>query len=297
MTKYKNKKYILDNWKAYKSILYANFMKGKVRIFKYLLIFITAFVPFALNRNNILEGILSNYGRFYWDFLMALFTAIVLWKLAEIINKKLNRKIPIDKLPVKRLSIQFILTLFPSILLVYIFYLVYSKFIFDMPFSNMVSPNSELLVIILNIFFIIAYYILYDLFVIWKHSSEKLEHIKKKEEQSSKKKDFVLAYSGQNATPVKFDIIAEIHLENKNVLLITFTNKQYLLTKSLNSFFEILPNDSFFRINRQIAVHRKNIKSFKNIENGKLEIFLIRESTTVTVSQKRAGKFRNWFKS
>ena len=58
----------------------------KTNYIKLFLIFVTAFIPTILNRNDLFKKIVTFNEKFYLDLLIALFSAIILWDL----NNRLN---------------------------------------------------------------------------------------------------------------------------------------------------------------------------------------------------------------
>jgi len=126
-------------------------------------------------------------------------------------------------------------------------------------------------------------------------SSRKLEeHLKQKENKLNK--NFLIVHSGSNTIAINFEDIAEIFIESKTIFLLLFNNKQYLLNENLNFYSNILPNEIFFRVNRQLICHRKNMVSYKYIENGKIEINVVIGNPNPIVSQKSASDFKKWYK-
>lgn len=267
--------------------------KYRHKLLKYFLIFFTAFIPVIINRTYILEGILYNKARFYPDLITALITNIIAWDIFRRFHNYLNKKLPIEKKLALRAIIQFSVSLVIGLSFVYLIYYLYCNFVIHVPVSKVINPKSDLLVIILVIIFANAYYIGYLFYNKWSISLNQITDQKNDEQ----KKDFLLVNSGQETFPLIYTEIATIFLEGKTSFLITFTKKQYILNESLKFYENILLKKGFFRINRQYLINQKNIKSFKTIENGKIEVSLLTEETISIVSQKNASEFRTWIKS
>jgi hypothetical protein len=267
----------------------------KERCLKAVLVFITAFVPTILNRENLVRLMFTLDGRFYLDLFVALLTSTILWGANGSFNRFLNRKMPVEQILMTRLIVQFSFSAIFTLLIVYAIYIPYSKYIIHIPLSRIISPKADLLVIILAIVLINLYYTGQNFFRNWKNLDLILGRDKKIRE-AGLMDDFILVRSGQDSLPIYFNNIAEIYLENKITYLVTFNNQQYILNESLNFYTGFLPAELFFRINRQHLVHRMNLSSFKSIENGKMVVQVKTGDRLMLVSQKSASNFRAWVK-
>lgn len=267
----------------------------KERSVKGVLIFVTAFIPTIINREDLLKLVVTLDGRFYLDLSMALLTSIILWSANDRFNEFLNDRLPIGKNLVKRLGIQIFFSLIFTLLVVYGLYIPYSTWIIQVPLSRMISPNADLLVIILLIILINLYYISRNFIKIWKDQGIDPDRNNRNRE-TDPKKNFILVRSGQKVMPVPYADIAELYLENKITYLVTFGNQQYILNESLNYYDGSLPSHDFFRVNRQHLVNRHNIASFRSIENGKLDVQIVTGGKNILASQKTASHFRAWFR-
>ena len=71
-----------------------------------------------------------------------------------------------------------------------------------------------------------------------------------------------------------------------------------MLSDNLDFYEKSLSEQTFFRANRQTIIHRMACKSFRNVENGKIEVQLEPDTVpSVIVSQKKAAAFRKWIRS
>jgi DNA-binding LytR/AlgR family response regulator len=123
-----------------------------------------------------------------------------------------------------------------------------------------------------------------------------LEMAKKKKPEIEKKG--ILVKTGNQSILVHDDEIAMLIVEEDYVSLHTFGGKKYLLDQSLDKLEQSLPSELFFRINRQAILHRKAVKGFLRIDNGKLKIQLAVETKSnpeLSVSRIKAAAFRTWF--
>lgn len=104
----------------------------------------------------------------------------------------------------------------------------------------------------------------------------------------------VLVYQKDNIIPVKVDDIALFYIEHEVTHLITFEQKQYIISKSLEELEKITGSD-FFRTNRQFFINRKAIKDASQYFTRKLSVNLIIPfSEKIFVSKEKSKDFLNW---
>lgn len=129
---------------------------------------------------------------------------------------------------------------------------------------------------------------------IYFYKSLEMAKVKKPDNQAKG----ILVKSGNQSLLVTDSEIAMLIVEDDYVSLVSFAGKKYLLDKSLDNLEQMLPPDSFFRINRQAILHRQAIKGFSRIDNGKLKIQLAIETKSLpelSISRIKAAAFRAWF--
>ena len=89
--------------------------------------------------------------------------------------------------------------------------------------------------------------------------------------------------------------IAWFVAENKEVLLITKNNQQYMLTDSLEKIEHCLDPKEFYRINRQYIVSIHSIAKIDNYFNYKLKLKLNPPSENdIILDRKKVGDFKKW---
>jgi len=114
------------------------------------------------------------------------------------------------------------------------------------------------------------------------------------ESRRNQKQVSVLVYQKDNIIPVKVDNIALFYIEHEVTHLITFEQKQYLISKTLEELEKITGSD-FFRTNRQFFINRKAIKDASQYFTRKLSINLtIPFSEKIFVSKEKSKDFLNW---
>lgn len=113
-------------------------------------------------------------------------------------------------------------------------------------------------------------------------------------EMKSPKPSSILIQYRDIIKPLKIDNIALFRLENGNVHIITFEQEKYYPGKSLEELEEIVGGD-FFRVNRQMLVHRKAILTASSIFSRKLSLNIsIPVDEGITISKEKAPAFLKW---
>ncbi|MCG6187519.1 LytTR family transcriptional regulator DNA-binding domain-containing protein [Maribellus maritimus] len=104
---------------------------------------------------------------------------------------------------------------------------------------------------------------------------------------------------GNKTFYIGFDDIAFLYSANKITYVVTTAGKQYIHDKSLDSLNEFLPDEMFYRANRQFILTRNVISEIKPENNGKLRVSLNVSNgfpNRISVSRLKAAAFREWLK-
>ena len=97
-----------------------------------------------------------------------------------------------------------------------------------------------------------------------------------------------------------FEDIYEFYVEDGYSILFTNQHKKYFPDKSLDKIEGILPQEWFFRLNRQFIMHRKSVTGFKRGDDGKIDVLVnAAENFTaaIQVSRTKAAAFKKWFQA
>ena len=114
------------------------------------------------------------------------------------------------------------------------------------------------------------------------------------ENRKNLKQGSVLVYHKDKILPIKLQDIAFFFIEHEITYLITFGQKNFTISKSLEELEEITGN-VFYRANRQYLVNRKAIKEASQYFARKLSITLsIPFSETITISKVKVPDFLSW---
>ena len=117
---------------------------------------------------------------------------------------------------------------------------------------------------------------------------------KKFEEIIKVKKTRFLVKSGQRMTVIPLD---EIAIFNKDdlVILVSRNGHKYVVDYSLEELMQLLPDNNFYKINRQTILNINAIKEV--VQEGKNMIVVLNSETkfdTLKVSQRNIASFKNW---
>ena len=118
-------------------------------------------------------------------------------------------------------------------------------------------------------------------------------------EQNEKKyQQNFLGYHKDKATLIDVRDVALFSLEYETVYLYTLQEKKYPLYKKLEYFESVCDPDQFFRVNRQMLVHRNTIVSFEPYFNRKIILGLkIKINENVVVSRLKVNPFKVWLEN
>ena len=104
----------------------------------------------------------------------------------------------------------------------------------------------------------------------------------------------VLVHYKDQIIPVSEKDIALICIRNETILLKTFDDKSYYITRTLDDLESKL-GSGFFRANRQYLVNRTAVRSVENYGARKLALLLtIPHDETITVSKEKHTPLMSW---
>lgn len=95
--------------------------------------------------------------------------------------------------------------------------------------------------------------------------------------------------------PVKADEVAYFHTADEKVSLCTFKGEIYPYDKSLETVMAQLPEEEFFRVNRQFVVSRKAIRDISVWFGSRLNLNLtVDVPERIIISKARVPVFKQW---
>ncbi len=265
-------------------------MRGKqkyhdVKFFLIAIAFISAF-NYYLTWNNI---------RFNW-FLVYTYTIdtvqgwLAWWAVRSIVIY-LDKKMPYADRPLKRILVQVIVTTLVGLSIIIISTEIVSQILRgrSVPLSFFLF---DVLIILIWFLVINGIYIGMHYYSEWKQSE-----MQRMEEKKVRLEGFTVKHGKQNLL-IPFSDILGFYAEDGYTVLLTSENKKYFPDKSLDKIEEAMPEEIFFRLNRQYIVHRKALTGFKRTGDGKLDVLVKATENfpaTIQVSRIRAVPFKNWF--
>ncbi|QHT69784.1 LytTR family transcriptional regulator [Rhodocytophaga rosea] len=259
------------------------------------------------SNESILEMLLQPF--YYVEVLSGTVVALLTWEVVSRVTNWLDRAYDWVEHSTSRSFLQLIGgVILPSLL---IFFLIYLQFkyiiqydIFQTQWLLYEYPVSILCVITIN-----GYYVGYYFYNQYQQTSQKLENTLKHqiassislpvptsiEKASEPKLQVLIVTKGFKNVPVAVEEIAYFYIQSPHTYLKTFQDETFLITQILDELTACLPEDIFYRVNRQYIVNIKACESYVSIENGKLEVFFTpAHKEPIIVSQKKAKEFKEW---
>ena len=127
-------------------------------------------------------------------------------------------------------------------------------------------------------------------------NSDQIEKLLAQLGEKKKFRNYFLLPERDKLVPLSVSNVAYAYIEAKTVKMVTFDNKAYYLTQTLDDLIAQLDPHEFFRANRQFVVARRAIKDVSVWFGNKLAINLIMETPErIIVSKARVGEFKFWF--
>ena len=204
----------------------------------------------------------------------------------------LDRKMPIEQQPAKRISLQLICTIIIGLLIISL-----TTELVSWIARGKSAPASfytvDLVIISIWFFVVNGIYIGLYMYNKWRYSETALQH------EVKLKAEGLMVRQGKQEVRLDFDEVAGFFVDDEYVAACTNAGKKYYLDQSLDKLEGSLPQSLFFRLNRQYIVHQQRISGFSRVENGKLNVLLKPHEnfpSGVTVSRLKAPAFRRWFR-
>ena len=112
---------------------------------------------------------------------------------------------------------------------------------------------------------------------------------------SSAYQDRFLTQHRERSIIIETQDIALFSIEYETVFIYTNNGKKYPLYKKMDYFEQVCNPQQFYRINRQMLVHKKVIRSFEPYSNRKILLHLtIPFDIEVIVSRLKVSDFKKW---
>ena len=95
--------------------------------------------------------------------------------------------------------------------------------------------------------------------------------------------------------PLSIDDVAFFYTSNEKVSAHTYSGERYVIDRTLEVLQSLLPDDEFFRANRQFIVARKAVKDIAVWFGSRLSLNLsIETPEKIIISKARVPEFKQW---
>ncbi len=256
-----------------------------------ILFFIVA-IPFinALNYYLTYNNISINTHTLLTFFIDTIDGYIAWWMLRSVIVY-LDKKMPYAANPLKRILVQLFFTSLAALSVIILLTELVNVVVKDTPVPESFYRYDIFI-------FLIWFFVLNGIYVglHYYHAMKQLERLRF-EDKKVRTEGFPVK-DGRQSFIAAFDTITGFFTDGDYTALVIDETKKYLLDRSLNQIEPSLPEELFFRLNRQYIIHRNAVKGFTKIENGKLNIILsssVHFPGQVQVSRTKAPAFKTWF--
>lgn len=231
-----------------------------------------------------------------WDYYRSLLYSVViafmLVSLVNLVTIKLDTRFDWNEQPTKRIGLQLALALILPAILAFLLATLYFR-LFDIDIFVTRYLTYDFPVILLMLLLINVYYVAFYFYKQWKFTRDSLptEPVQK----NSPTKDVIMTYKADKAVPVSIKNILYLYHANDYNFLRTINGEDILVEHTLDELEKMLPDQLFFRVNRQFIVSRQACKNYSLLSYGKLELNVEPAfNSTITISQKRAPAFKKW---
>lgn len=241
---------------------------------------------------------------YYLDVAVGTLATFGVWELNRYIIRLMDRRYSWVDHTAVRLLIQGLLCFGLSGLIVLLLSFVYNTYVVDRhPLFNIGVvfmtdiPMSWMFLLVMHLLYAGMWLRAYHQQVVSGLYAQirELDHRESRSEPARPALRSLLVNQGRAQTPLDIAEIAHVSIVGELCLVRTFQGLSYSLDQSLEQIAGLLPADDFFRLNRQILVHRRAVKKVAPDSSGRLLLSLDPAfSEEVAVSRKRAPAFRSW---
>lgn len=213
------------------------------------------------------------------------------WWGARVYIFYLDKKIPFEESPGKRITLQLIGTTVIGLFIISLLTEVVSL----IARGRMVPPEFYLFdLFIIGIWFFVVNGIYLGLYFFNRYKESESNRLRDKKI----KVDGLFVKQGKHEIRLDYQKLEGLFVDGDYTVACQLGGKKFYLNQSLDKIEMELPSEHFFRLNRQYIVHRQLITGFKRWENGKILVQLSVSSNfpvEIAVSRLRAPTFKGWF--
>lgn len=212
------------------------------------------------------------------------------WAVRSIIIW-LDKKMPYTDRPLKRIMVQLVVTTLAGLLVIIVLTELVSWLIRGRP-ALLNFYLFDIFIFTIWFFVINGIYIGMHYYAEWKQSE-----MQRQEDKKIRYQGFNVKQGKQNLL-IPFDDILSFYTDDGYTVLLTMRNKKFIQDRSLDKIENMLPEENFFRLNRQFIVNRKAITGFKRTGDGKIDVLVHATDhlpSSIQVSRIKAVSFKSWF--
>ncbi len=241
---------------------------------------------------SIFQMLLMPY--YYYALIPSFLIAAILFYIIRAINIQLDKKFNWAERPIQRTGTQiffaFIIPALCAFLLAFTYFVIRGINIFQTTYLK-----YDFQFILLQLLLINLYYVAYHFYLKWSHAEKTITRLSQKQTNpTTETKETFQVSKGASNLLLAVDEIAYFFREGDSNYLRTVRGEDYFINAPLDEVQQQLPENKFFRANRQLIVHRQACKGFALLTYGKLDANLEPPLPEAIVSQKRAGGFKKW---
>jgi len=228
---------------------------------------------------------------FKWDIVFSLLVVTTIGFYLAWLVRFLDqvKDLSWEKHFIRRGSKQFIYGITAPLILALGLELVYLRII-NVDLNQSSIFNLELPLAFLYLFMInLLYYLNYLLVTFSRKHEEK--------DSTTLTKEKVKISAGSKEILMPINKIAFLKSENKVLWLYTFEGKQLHINDTLKDWEVKLPNEYFYRLNRQIIVHRDAIEGLESTGTRRLQVMLKNIDDDIYLPKSKVTDFRKWWNS
>lgn len=226
-----------------------------------------------------------------WTFLVDTLQGYAAWLAIRQLIILLDRKMPYEQDPIKRIIWQLLLTSAAGLMVI-----IGTTEILNWLIKGTPMPASFYR---FDIFiFLIWFFVINGLYVAMYYYQQMRYAEAKRMEERKIRSEGLMVKNGKQQFKVPFAGAAGFYVDGDYAVLVTAAGRKHLLDQSLDRVEKTLPAEMFFRINRQFILNRNMIQGFEKGENSKINVMVLPSEhlpPSIQMSRNRAPSFKSWF--
>jgi hypothetical protein len=228
---------------------------------------------------------------YYRDLALSFLIAFLLINEVYLVTVKLDKRYDWKQYTAERIGLQLtfglIMPCITAFLLAVGYFRIFHLNIFETEYLRLDFPVIVILIVLLNVYYLAFYF-----FNQWRLAESRQLEVSKPFKES--RKVFVVQKGVKNI-PVPIETISYIYHDGQYNFLRTNEREDFMITQPLDEVQQLLPENLFFRANRQMIVNLTACLHFEPLEFGKLALNVNPPTKEpVIISQKRAKTFKDW---